>query len=62
MDWPGLSTRTNIKKPLDTAYWFYQDTEGLQVYAEQSYDFMQKVCQLESGTILYIGNVINYHF
>ena len=30
--------------------------------AEESYEFMRKVCELESGTKLYIGGVIDYHF
>ena len=30
LDWPGLSTRKVPENPLDTAYWFYMDEEGLQ--------------------------------
>lgn len=51
-----------LKDPLNTCYWFYRDAEGVSVYAEQSYDFMQEVCRLEPGTMLYIGGVIDYHF
>jgi len=51
-----------LKNPLETAYWFYTDTEGAQSYAEQSYEFMREVCGYEPGTLLYIGGVIDYHF
>ena len=30
--------------------------------AEQSYEFLRVVSQLEPGTLLYIGGVIDYHF
>ena len=51
-----------LKNPLDTAYWFYLDEEGWQSYAEQSYEFLRQVFELEPGTELYIGGVIDYHF
>ena len=51
-----------IENPLDTAYHFYLDGAGCQSYAEQSFAFMQLVCSLEPGTILYVGGVIDYHF
>ena len=51
-----------LKNPLDTAYWFYMDEEGLQSHAEQSYEFLRQVCEFEPGTLLYIGGVIDYHF
>lgn len=51
-----------LKNPLDTAYWFYMDEEGLQSHAEQSYEFLWQVCEFEPGTLLYIGGVIDYHF
>ncbi len=51
-----------ITNPLHTDYYFYLDKEGWQTYAEQSFAFMQLVCSLEPGTILYIGGVIDYHF
>ncbi len=51
-----------LKDPLDTGYWFYMDEEGLQSYAEQSYEFMRQVCEFEPNTPLYIGGVIDYHF
>ena len=34
-----------LKNPLDTAYWFYMDEEGLQSHAEQSYEFLRQVCE-----------------
>lgn len=34
----------------------------LQSFAEQSFTFMEFVCRLEPGTILYIGGVVDYHF
>ena len=51
-----------IKNPLDTAYHFYLDGDGCQSFAEQSFTFMEFVCRLEPGTILYIGGVVDYHF
>ena len=46
----------------DPAYLFYTDKEGLQSWADQSYDFMCMVNELEEGALLYIGGVIDYHF
>ena len=51
-----------VENPLDTAYLFYTDKEGLQSWADQSYDFMCMVNELEEGALLYIGGVIDYHF
>lgn len=51
-----------IENPLDVAYHFYLDGEGCQSFAEPSFAFMEFVCTLEPGTILYIGGVIDYHF
>ena len=51
-----------IENPLDTAYHFYLDGEGCQSFAEPSFEFMQFVCSIEPGTLLYIGGVIDYHF
>ena len=51
-----------IENPLDTAYHFYLDSDGCQSFAEQSFGFMEFVCALEPGTVLYIGGVIDYHF
>ena len=51
-----------IENPLDTAYHFYLDGAGCQSFAEPSFEFMQFVCTLEPGTLLYVGGVIDYHF
>ena len=51
-----------LKNPLDTGYQFYMDEQGINGNAEQSYSFMQTVCQFEPGKLLYIGGVIEYHF
>lgn len=51
-----------LKNPLDTDYQFYMDEQGITGYAEQSYDFLRTVSELEPGTLLYIGGVIDYHF
>ena len=51
-----------LKNPLDTGYQFYMDEHGINGNAEQSYSFMQTVCQFEPGKLLYIGGVIDYHF
>ena len=63
-DWigPVYQLEKYLKNPLETAYWFYTDTEGMQSYAEQSYEFMREICGYEPGTLLYIGGVIDYHF
>lgn len=50
-----------LKDPLDTGYWFYMDEDGLQSYAEQSYEFLREIFELEPGTLLYIGGVVDYH-
>ncbi len=64
LEWigPVYQLEKYLKNPLDTAYWFYMDEEGLQSHAEQSYEFMRQVCEFEPGTTLYIGGVIDYHF
>ena len=51
-----------VENPLDVAYHFYLDGDGCQSFAEQSFAFMEFVCTLEVGTILYIGGVVDYHF
>lgn len=63
-DWigPVYQLEKFLKDPLETGYWFYTDTEGVQSYAEQSYEFLREVCDLEPDTTLYIGGVIDYHF
>lgn len=63
-DWigPVYQLEKLLKDPLDTGYWFYTDAEGVQSYAEQSYEFLREIFALEPGTTLYIGGVIDYHF
>ena len=63
-DWigPVYQLEKYLKDPLGTSYWFYTDEEGVQLYAEQSYEFLREICDLEPGTTLYIGGVIDYHF
>lgn len=51
-----------MENPLGTDYHFYLDGDGCRSFAEQSFAFMQFVCNLEPGTILYIGGVVDYHF
>ena len=51
-----------VENPLDVAYHFYLDGDGRPSFAEQSFAFMEFVCRLEPGTILYIGGVVDYHF
>ena len=58
----SIDSKSSLKNPLDTAYWFYMDEEGVQAYAEQSYEFLRQVYEYEPGTLLYIGGVIDYHF
>ncbi|NPD92090.1 hypothetical protein [Xylanibacter muris] len=58
----SYNLRQAIENPLDVAYHFYLDGDGCQSFAEPSFAFMEFVCNLEPGTILYIGGVIDYHF
>lgn len=64
LEWigPVYQLEKYLKNPLDTAYWFYMDEEGMQSYAEQSYEFMREICGYKPDTLLYIGGVIDYHF
>ena len=43
-DWigPVYQLEKFLKDPLDTGYWFYTDAEGVQSYAEQSYEFLRE--------------------
>ncbi len=59
---PVYQLEEALKNPLDTSFHFYLDGEGCQSYAEHSFAFMEFICTLEPGTILYIGGVIDYHF
>lgn len=51
-----------LLNPLDIGVLFYDDSENMNSYAEHSAEFMRSVCQLEEGTLLYIGGVLDYHF
>lgn len=64
LEWigPVYQLEQALKDPLCTGYQFYTDENGLEPYAEQSYEFMRWVCTLTPGTTLYIGGVIDYHF
>lgn len=53
--------RKAIDNPLNVRYLFYLDGNGCQSFAEQSIAFMDFVCGLTPGAILYIGGVIDYH-
>ena len=64
IDWVGpiYQLEKAIKNPLGTSYQFYLDEEGFQCYAEESYELLRFVSNLEVGTTLYFGGVIDYHF
>ena len=64
IDWIGpiYQLEKAIKDPLGTSYQFYFDEDGFQCYAEESYELLRFVSNLEVGTTLYIGGVIDYHF
>ena len=64
IDWVGpiYQLEKAIKNPLGTSYQFYFDEEGFQCYAEESYELLRFVSNLEVGTTLYFGGVIDYHF
>lgn len=50
-----------VKDALNTNYLFYMDNEGYRSYAEESSKFMRMVYNMEPGTILHIGGVVDYH-
>lgn len=63
LEWSSTySLKKAVENPLDIAYHFYLDGDGYQSFAEQSFAFMEFVCGLEPGTVLYIGGVIDYHY
>ena len=64
IDWIGpiYQLEKAIKNPLGTSYQFYFDEEGFQCYAEESYELLRFVSNIEVGTTLYFGGVIDYHF
>ena len=47
---PVYQLEKALKNPLETAFQFYMDEEGMQGSTEESYEFMRKVCELEPGT------------
>ena len=59
---PVYQLAKELRKPLHTGYQFYMDEAGIQSYAEESYEFMCAVSDMQPGTLLYIGGVIDYHF
>ena len=58
---PVYQLEKELKNPLHTGCQFYMDEEGIQSYAEESYEFMCAVSDMKPGTLLYIGGVIDYH-
>ena len=63
-DWigPVYQLEKALKNPLETAFQFYMDEGGYTRSAEESYEFMRRICEMEPGTTLYFGGVIDYHF
>lgn len=59
---PVYQLAKELKNPLHTRWQFYMDEDGLQSYAEESYEFMCAISSMKPGTLLYIGGVIDYHF
>lgn len=59
---PMYSLEKALSNPLDLGTLFYSDSENLNSYAEFSAGFMRDVCQLEEGTLLYVGGVLDYHY
>ncbi len=69
---PALSCRRDLEfyilfqqaidNPLNTDYYLYMDSEGYQTFAQSSFAFMSFVFSLTPGTILHVGDVIDYHF
>jgi len=51
-----------IDNPLDTGSRFYDDNIGCSSYSDKSGEFMKNLNDLEAGTLLYVGGVIDYHF
>lgn len=59
---PMYQRERALLNPLDLGTLFYDDSENMNSYAEHSAEFMRSVCQLEEGTLLYIGGVLDYHY
>lgn len=51
-----------IDNPLDAGSRFYDDCYGGSTYSYKSGEFMKRLNDLEAGTLLYVGGVIDYHF
>lgn len=51
-----------IENPLDAGSRFYDDNCGYSSYSERSGEFMKSLNNLEAGTMLYIGGVVDYHY
>lgn len=51
-----------LENPLKTDNHFYLCEDNYQSYAEQSAELMRFINELEKGTHLFIGGVIDYHF
>lgn len=51
-----------IDNPLDSGSRFYDDCGCCADYSHKSGEFMKSLNDLEAGTLLYVGGVIDYHF
>lgn len=51
-----------LKNPLDTASQFYLSAETDQTYAEESVELMRWIENLEVGSKIYVGGIIDFHF
>ena len=51
-----------LKNPLDTASQFYLGGETNQTYAEESVELMRWIENLEIGSKIYLGGIIDFHF
>lgn len=59
---PMYSLEKALSNPLDLGTLFYSDSENISCYAEFSAGFMRDVCQLQEGSLLYVGSVLDYHY
>ena len=51
-----------LKNPLGTASQFYLSGETDQTYAEESVELMRWIEDLEVGSKIYLGGIIDFHF
>ena len=56
------SLKNVVTDPLGAGALFYTNEDGTQDWAESSYDFMELINNLEAGTLLYIGGVIDGYY